>query len=371
MDLVTIICAVKNGTLRNQVDTIVPGTKWRVTNKQAIAAPAKKSSWGVGKYARYEDVNDKHEVGMITESTEVAPGEFDIVVVKTDGIANENARAVRGHAKQAIVNSMNVPAHVLMGPGTGQEINGEYVMPKKVQNRVTYWPQPVMDGDLVANHVPHEPVAPEPAPEAAAPQPVAPDAAAPEPEALEPAAPGPSRGSTHDDSVLAGIDFLKAKFSTLATSTEVSNLAERNVIKINQIETHVNTNLTEIYSRIGALEAFKAEQEIRNVDQDTHNAAVLGMIANIKEALSAIVDKVPELEDAIARITDLELAVKLIQNPGFLRYVMSKLGQVCTMIGTVTMANPDIRESMFKILNDVQDAVNMQAASCSKAVMGM
>jgi hypothetical protein len=382
MDPITIVCASKrNRAFPVKMSTVVDGARWRVTNFKTVIVEEEKKAWGVGKYCYY-DVKDSFEIGMITESTETSPGKFEYVFGKTDAIPNEvNVHGLDYDAKKVVAKCLGVPPTKLMA-GSGRTINGRYALTKQVVHEVTYWPQLIELDEVTApagtsnrhlNVLEHvapapevdpgaagpsnrhlnvlEPVVPEPvAPEHVAPELVVPEPV-PEPVVPEPVVPGPG-GVTLDD-IAAGLDFFKSKFDTIATSAEVSNLVERSVVKINQVEANaakmstleaavlvLNAKIETQGAALNAkVDANKAETDGKietqgaalNAKVDANKAETDGKIDEIKEALEdidsklqIIVDKAPEMVQDVA---GLKLAVvQLIKNPTFGSCSMAALG---------------------------------------------
>jgi hypothetical protein len=95
--------------------------------------------------------------------------------------------------------------------------------------------------------------------------------------------------------------------------------------------------------------------------------AVAAKFAEIDATLQIIVDKVPDFE---ADVADLKIAVALIKNPGFLQYVVNKLGAIVTMIGTASVANPEVWTTVTRMFGDLQHTVHMQSGSCAMNALG-
>ena len=95
---------------------------------------------------------------------------------------------------------------------------------------------------------------------------------------------------------------------------------------------------------------------------------VSSKVAEIGTILQIIADKVPQFETAV---TDLKIAVALIKNPGFLQYVLNKLGAIVTLIGTASVANPEVWTTVSRMFGDLQDTVRMQSGSCAMKALGM
>ena len=139
--------------------------------------------------------------------------------------------------------------------------------------------------------------------------------------------------------------------------------------EINRVDSKVDANKAACDREIAMLKAGFAELTANLM---TETATRNREKAEIYGHLQALDDLVPEFKEDIVMLKEdivmLKGAVEMIRNPSAMRYVMNKLSTFCALVGVAGVVN---RDAFLKLFADIQDAVNMQQASCSMNALPM
>jgi hypothetical protein len=177
------------------------------------------------------------------------------------------------------------------------------------------------------------------------------------------------------DALLDKADDSSARFGALADKVEdcltTSAETRANTAKLAQHDADIAQLkadlLAEKAERLRESARLEAKFDTETARLDGRVDTVAAKVAEIDTTLQIIEDKVPEFETEVA---DLKIAVALIKNPGFLQYVVNKLGAIVTLIGTASVANPEVWTTVSRMFSDLQHTVHMQSGSCAMNALG-